>query len=220
MAIQVSGTTVIDDNRNLTNVGGLKTVNGTSIVGSGNISAGGLEEVISINTISSAVSTFDVTWSNTGYQMIKLEFVDMLGSGNPARPLLRFSADGGSTYNSGSSNYKQAYFGHENAAVNVGSTYTYVNLGYGTTFEQSPDTSPNGGDYLNGLVTLLNPADTTKWTAFEIHAWATPSTNYRHWQTISGGLIGPNNDQTNGVRYYYTSGNVVAGTIRVIGVKR
>ena len=40
MAIKVNGTTVIDDSRNLANVGGLKTVNGTSLVGSGNISAG------------------------------------------------------------------------------------------------------------------------------------------------------------------------------------
>ena len=40
MAIKVNGTTVIDNSRNLSNVGGLKTVNGTSIVGSGNISAG------------------------------------------------------------------------------------------------------------------------------------------------------------------------------------
>jgi hypothetical protein len=40
MAIKVNGTTVIDDSRNLSNVGGLKTVNGTNLVGSGNISAG------------------------------------------------------------------------------------------------------------------------------------------------------------------------------------
>ena len=40
MAIQVSGTTVIDDSRNLLNVIGLKTINSTSILGSGNIVAG------------------------------------------------------------------------------------------------------------------------------------------------------------------------------------
>ena len=40
MAIQVGGTTVIDNSRNLQNVGGLKTINSTSIVGSGNIEAG------------------------------------------------------------------------------------------------------------------------------------------------------------------------------------
>lgn len=41
MAIKVNGTTVIDDSRNFTNINsGFKTVNGTSVVGSGNISAG------------------------------------------------------------------------------------------------------------------------------------------------------------------------------------
>ena len=40
MAIQVNGTTVIDNSRNLSNVGGLKTVGGQSILGSGNIDAG------------------------------------------------------------------------------------------------------------------------------------------------------------------------------------
>jgi hypothetical protein len=40
MAIQVSGTTVIDDSRNLVNVIGLKTVNSTSLLGSGDIAAG------------------------------------------------------------------------------------------------------------------------------------------------------------------------------------
>jgi hypothetical protein len=41
MAIKVNGTTVIDNSRNFTNIaGGFKTVNGTSVVGSGNISAG------------------------------------------------------------------------------------------------------------------------------------------------------------------------------------
>jgi hypothetical protein len=38
MAIQVGGTTVIDNSRNLQNVTGLKTVNSNSILGSGDIS--------------------------------------------------------------------------------------------------------------------------------------------------------------------------------------
>ena len=41
MAIKVNGTTVIDDSRNLQSVQGIKTINNTSILGSGNISAGG-----------------------------------------------------------------------------------------------------------------------------------------------------------------------------------
>ena len=53
MAIKVNGTTVIDDSRNFTNIaGGFKTVNGTSVVGSGDISAGG------ISTTYAAVDTY------------------------------------------------------------------------------------------------------------------------------------------------------------------
>jgi len=37
MAIKISGTTVIDDSRVVSNVGGLKTVSGQSILGTGNI---------------------------------------------------------------------------------------------------------------------------------------------------------------------------------------
>ena len=39
-SLNVGGTEVIDSSRNLSNVGGLKTVNGNSLVGSGDISAG------------------------------------------------------------------------------------------------------------------------------------------------------------------------------------
>ena len=40
MAIKVNGTTVVDDSRVLSNVTGLKTINSTSILGSGDIAAG------------------------------------------------------------------------------------------------------------------------------------------------------------------------------------
>ena len=59
MAIKVNGTTVIDDSRNLSNVGGLKTVGGTSILGSGDISAGG-------STTAGAVGTYMFARRNTG----------------------------------------------------------------------------------------------------------------------------------------------------------
>jgi hypothetical protein len=53
MAIQVSGTTVIDDSRNLVSVIGLKTVGGTAILGSGDIAVGA-------STTFGAVGTY--TW--------------------------------------------------------------------------------------------------------------------------------------------------------------
>lgn len=50
MAIKVGGTTVIDDSRNISNVGGLKTVNGTSILGSGDIEAGASTDTGAVGT--------------------------------------------------------------------------------------------------------------------------------------------------------------------------
>jgi len=50
MAIKIGGTTVIDDSRNLSSVGGLKTVGGTSILGSGNIDAGASTDVNGVGT--------------------------------------------------------------------------------------------------------------------------------------------------------------------------
>jgi hypothetical protein len=50
MAIKIGGTTVIDDSRNLSSVGGLKTVGGTSILGSGNIDAAPSTDVNGVGT--------------------------------------------------------------------------------------------------------------------------------------------------------------------------
>ena len=55
MAIKISGTTVIDDSRNLVNVLGLKTVGGQSILGSGDIVAGGG---------ATGASTDEIFWEN------------------------------------------------------------------------------------------------------------------------------------------------------------
>lgn len=45
MAIKVGGTSVISDSRVLQNVTGLKTVNNNSIIGSGNITVAGLDDL-------------------------------------------------------------------------------------------------------------------------------------------------------------------------------
>jgi len=50
MAIKIGGTTVIDDSRNLSSVGGLKTVGGTSLLGSGNIDAAPSTDVNGVGT--------------------------------------------------------------------------------------------------------------------------------------------------------------------------
>lgn len=54
MAIQVSGTTVIGNDRALSSVNGLKTVGGTSILGSGDIATGGSSVLFDSNNWANA----------------------------------------------------------------------------------------------------------------------------------------------------------------------
>tara|TARA_R110002126_G_scaffold60372_1_gene157271 strand:+ start:59 stop:574 length:516 start_codon:yes stop_codon:yes gene_type:complete len=54
MAIQVSGTTVIGNDRALSSVNGLKTVGGTSILGSGDIATGGASVLFDSNNWANA----------------------------------------------------------------------------------------------------------------------------------------------------------------------
>ena len=83
MAIQVSGTTVIDDSRNLVNVIGLKTVGGTAILGSGDIAVGGSTTYNAVGTYGffsndsgsnqnpgDTVAGSSLEWSNGGAQGI------------------------------------------------------------------------------------------------------------------------------------------------------
>lgn len=60
MAIQINGTTVIDNSRNLTNVGGLKTVGGSTLIGSGNITTG---SSTAVNGVGTYISGFDPSMS-------------------------------------------------------------------------------------------------------------------------------------------------------------
>lgn len=68
MAIQIGGTTVIDNSRNLSNVGGLKTVGGNSILGSGDISTGASTSVNGVGTYTVAHDTSQSNTAGVGYK--------------------------------------------------------------------------------------------------------------------------------------------------------
>ena len=90
MAIKVNGTTVIDDSRNLSNVGGLKTVGGSSILGSGDISVGGSGQGAEVwcNCDTSPVTNRDSlnisSLSNPASAAIRYTFTNAFDSANHA----------------------------------------------------------------------------------------------------------------------------------------
>ena len=68
MAIQVNGTTVIDNSRVLSNVTGLKTVGGSSILGSGDITTGASTAVNGVGTYTVAHDTSQSDTEGVGYK--------------------------------------------------------------------------------------------------------------------------------------------------------
>ena len=66
MAIQVGGTTVVDDSRNLQNVGGLKTVGGVTILGSGDVPVGVGAPNFDPTATPDVTLTSSGTWSKPG----------------------------------------------------------------------------------------------------------------------------------------------------------
>ena len=93
MAIQVNGTTVIDNSRVLSNVTGLKTINSTSILGSGNIAAGASTTWAAVGTYTTGL-VFDGTIRSGGYTYSGSDIYLQYFNGNTQMQPLRRAADG------------------------------------------------------------------------------------------------------------------------------
>ncbi len=92
MAIQVNGTTVIDNSRNLTNVGGLKTIGGTGIIGSGDIAVGQTIPAFDPSATPNWSRTSSGTWTKPTLASGVWVVIHLVGGGG---------AGAGSTWNSG-----------------------------------------------------------------------------------------------------------------------
>ena len=81
MAIKVNGTTVIDDSRNLSNVGGLKTVGGTNLLGSGDISVGANVPTFDPTATPNFSLTSSGTWTKPSLSSGTWVVIHMIGAG-------------------------------------------------------------------------------------------------------------------------------------------
>lgn len=95
MAIQVGGTTVISNNRVLSSVNGLKTVGGQSILGSGDIAAGGAPWNAADGTAAQVNSgtTFVAGSANTGRY-----FIGYFQNGSTAANHFGFQVNGNNSF--------------------------------------------------------------------------------------------------------------------------
>lgn len=133
MAIKVSGTTVIDDSANVTSdLGGFKTINSTSIIGSGDITVG--------STTAGDVGTYTMAYGASGSGYSAGDTI----AGSSLRRLVYGSADDRGGYN---------LYAHQASGVGttlamefVNAPYSAVSLGLSGTWR----CVTNGGPGLSG----------------------------------------------------------------------
>ena len=144
MAIQVGGTSVISNNRVLQNVTGLKTVNGSSILGSGNItvsaSSGPVDaaDILNGSFGRSSPGTSEQTVTITGRKSCILRASITRGqrnSGNRLRIMLNGTSRSGSISGPEDSTasvfYAISFANHRMFSLNYATTYTNVYEGSG-----------------------------------------------------------------------------------------
>lgn len=178
----------------------------------------GRETVLSTTTLGAASATFSVSWDPTGYNKIRLEIEDVKPSFATAFSYIRVSVDGGSTYLSGAGDY--SFSGIRTTPTSISSagdtSDNKVNL-----VSSSSDYQGNATDEgMYGTVECFNPASTTVKPRLVCELnHSTPAT-----LPVSNRLLININDATatagtfDGIQFYYSSGNVATGTIRVIGI--
>lgn len=99
MAIQVNGTTVIDNSRALTNISSLDSTT-TATIGA---AAGGGMELLSETTLGSATSSFDISFTS-GYRgfIIQAENIEVNRNDYSSEAIVRLTNTSGTAYTGGS----------------------------------------------------------------------------------------------------------------------
>jgi hypothetical protein len=161
--------------------------------------AGGGVTVISETVISTSVASVDLTgFVPADYTSYEIEFQNVIPDNDGASLYLRTSGDGGSTYDSGASDY-------------LYSTLTRSFMGLVTSVGSSA-----GEDGASGVVRLLGPSLAKK-TIMNLKFGFFNTSGTLSYSDISGSRL--SSAAVNGVQIYFSSGNIESGTIVFRGIK-
>jgi|DEB0MinimDraft_10_1074344.scaffolds.fasta_scaffold00353_1 hypothetical protein len=125
---------------------------------------------------------------------------------------LRFSTNGGSSYNAGATDYIQASLGVDSGgtARNVTGTQSAVIL-------SSLDIGNSGNEFLGGVVTLIDPAGGGG-VQVTMNTFAQDS-SVGQASCVGGSRFGASASAVDAVQFLMSSGNIASGTIRMYGMK-
>lgn len=169
--------------------------------------SGGNWVLISTTTISGSPSTLEFTFSGS-YRKYRLELENVYGSADGYMICMRTSTDGGSTFDSGASNYGYAYGPH--------GTYGPVST-TGTYIETSGYLVGNATDEgLWGEIEFYDPLNASlktfaRWIIFG-RIWNSAAPN-----VITGAGYRDSAADVDTVQLYFSTGNFAGGKIRLFG---
>jgi hypothetical protein len=161
--------------------------------------AGGGVTVISETVISTSVASVDLTgFVPADYTSYEIELINVVPVNDGVSPSLRTSSDGGSTYDSGASDYR--YTTLTGSAIILGQA-----LG-----------SDAGEDGISGIVRISGP-DLAKKTimTYQVGGFITTGS----LSGVSSYASRLSSADVNGVQFYFSSGNIESGTIVFRGIK-
>ena len=166
---------------------------------------------IATATISSAVSSIDLTGMDSTYQNYMVEIDNVTVATDNTQLRLRF-IQGGSAVSSGGNYQGQVVrFGPAEGAVNThqNSSAEQLNVAHGVAGDNDQQ--------LNGRMFIYNAPTTDAHTSFNAMISLQHRDNHDHQMHMSHGDIG-NNTASTGLQFRMSSGNLTAGRFRLYGI--
>ena len=173
---------------------------------------GGSLELIEEQTVSSVSSVNFTSIKEAKYDVHLLQFSNIFASVNSDQPVLRFSNDSGSSFET--SNYQYAvqisgahgFFG-EGKSTSANAIYYILGRGGSTAIRKN-----------NSYVYLYNLGNASKYSFVTIHTSGTDDAG--NFLNLFGGGVYTQAETINAIQFIYTSGANISGDVKLYGVKQ
>ena len=171
----------------------------------------GFPVLLEQHTASSSSSLNFTTCITSSYDVYAIDFVGVYGGG--ATPCVRMSTNGGSSYDSGGNyDWTQWVVGLGTGNPNTGSDTTF-------NLANFSDVAPGTSTSISGRLMLYIPAAGYASLIGQIGWGRTADGGFHAAQTLFSGRY-DSATAPNAFQFYFSSGNITAGTIRVHGIPK
>jgi hypothetical protein len=192
----------------------IKTINGGSVLGSGDLAVGGGSWIFlsSVTASNSATVDIETTFDST-YDTYVIVVNGMRPSTDGAFSRAQLKI-GGSYQTSG-------YVGISGYPFSANSFSSAVSTGEHIAFSSGAGQTNETWGGSSFMFRVYNPSSTTVRKAVDYDGWsiARASNSYRHERLIGSARFNTNESALTGVRFFYSTGEVASGTFRLYGIK-